>query len=247
MLTINNQRPWPVPTSSWIMKQSWRDLLFLHYPVKLESLKAHVPMELEIDTYDDYAWISIVPFWMSGIRFRGTPAIPVVSQFPELNVRTYVKSGDKPGVYFFSLDAKSALAVFFGNKFFHLPYVYSKMSIDRQADKRFVYESIRSGGNHKFKGSYRPVSKVYHAVEGSLDYWLVERYCLYSEGNNQLYLSEINHEPWQLQDVDYEIIENSVVHLPDIHIENPYCAHYCKRIDVHVWPLESVTCKDRVI
>ncbi|MFX3635661.1 MAG: YqjF family protein [Candidatus Pristimantibacillus sp.] len=239
-MIINDQRPWPAPTKSWIMKQSWRDLLFVHYPVKHETLRPHIPMELEIDTYDDYAWISIVPFLMSGIRFRGTPAIPVISQFPELNVRTYVKSGDKPGVYFFSLDAMSALAVFFGNTFFHLPYVYSKMSMDRQADQRFVYESIRSGGIHKFKGSYRPVSKVYQAIEGSLDYWLVERYCLYSKGNNQLYLSEINHEPWQLQNVEYEIIENSVVHLPEINIGAPYCAHYCKRIDVHVWPLEPV-------
>jgi uncharacterized protein YqjF (DUF2071 family) len=243
-MIINDQRPWPAPASHWIIKQSWHDLLFLHYPVKLESLRPFVPMELEIDTYNHNAWISIVPFWMSGIRFRGTPSVPYFSQFPELNVRTYVKSGNKPGVYFFSLDAKSALGVFFGRKFFHLPYFYSNISIDRRADQRLVYESTRTEGSYKFKGNYRPASKVYHAVEGTLDNWLVGRYCLYSEDHNQLYISEINHEPWNLQEVEYEIIENSLVNFPDIEIGEPYCAHYCRRIDVHVWPVKPVGISD---
>lgn len=239
-MIVNKQRPWPAPSSSWIIKQSWRDLLFLHYPVKPELLRPHIPVGLELDTYDHEAWFSIVPFWMSGIRFRGTPSVPYLSQFPELNVRTYVKVGDKSGVYFFSLDAKSALGVFFGRRFYHLPYCYANMSLERQGDGKIRYESFRNEGGFLFKGSYWPVSEVYRAEAGTLDYWLVERYCLYSESRNQIFMSEINHEPWELQDAAYEISDNTMLQLPGIDLAAPNCAHYCRRIDVHVWPLKPV-------
>ncbi|SEC49334.1 DUF2071 domain-containing protein [Paenibacillus sp. GP183] len=239
-IIMNSQRPWPVPSGSWIIKQSWRDLLFLHYPVKVESLRHHVPTGLEIDTYNEFAWISVVPFWMCGIRFRGTPSVPYLSNFPELNVRTYVKVGNKPGVYFFSLDAESAFGVFFGRRIYKLPYFFSHIHIAREADNKQVYESIRKEKRVTFKGSYKPISEVYRAEQGTLDYWLVERYCLYSEDRNRVFISEINHQPWILQDVEYEISENSMLKTYGIDLPDPFCAHYCKRLDVHVWPLKRV-------
>ncbi|MEC0093197.1 YqjF family protein [Paenibacillus macquariensis] len=238
-MIVNSKRPWPAPSSPWIIKQSWRDLLFLHYPVKADALRPHVPIGMDLDTFNDHAWISVVPFEMSGIRFKGTPPAPYLSNFPELNVRTYVTVGSKPGVYFFSLDAKSLFGVFFGKKIYKLPYYYSNMSIERQTDHKVIYESSRKEDHFTFKASYQPISEIYHAVEGTLDYWLVERYCLYGEHRSQILMSEINHQPWNLQKVAYDVRENSMIQLSGIEVSEPLCAHYCENNDVHVWPLKS--------
>jgi uncharacterized protein YqjF (DUF2071 family) len=104
-------RPWPLPSGPWIMAQTWHDLLFAHWSVRSETLRRLVPSELALDTFDGSCWVAVAPFHMSGIRLRGLPALPGLSRFPELNVRTYVTLGGKPGVYFFSLDAGSLPAV----------------------------------------------------------------------------------------------------------------------------------------
>jgi uncharacterized protein YqjF (DUF2071 family) len=234
----NTQRPWPVPNTPWIMKQSWYDLLFLHYPIPVQALLPYVPPGMHLDTFNNTAWISVVPFWMSGIRFRGTPAVPYLSQFPEINVRTYVTVDDKPGVYFFSLDAQSRIGVFFGKNFYKLPYYYSKMSVSHKG-KDILYASARTEDpSIQFQARYKPVSDVFQAEKGTLDYWLVERYCLAAYDNHRTYLSEINHKPWQLQRADYSVTQNTMLHPFGISLPDTYCAHFSKRIDVHVWPLK---------
>ena len=107
----NNHRPWPVPQKPWVMRQVWHDLVFAHWPVSVDQLRPLIPPGLQIDTYDGQAWIGVVPFRMSGIRPRLLPAVPWLSAFPELNVRTYVVADDKPGVWFFSLEAANLVAV----------------------------------------------------------------------------------------------------------------------------------------
>jgi uncharacterized protein YqjF (DUF2071 family) len=104
-------RPWPLPSGPWIMTQNWHDLLFAHWPLPADLMRKLLPETLELELYDGQAWISIVPFTMSAVRLRGTPALPWLSAFPELNVRTYVTAGGKPGVWFFSLDAANPVAV----------------------------------------------------------------------------------------------------------------------------------------
>src|SRR5262245_39187164 len=104
-LKFVEHRPWKLPTRPWVMAQDWEDLLFAHWPVPVEVLRGLVPGGLELDTFERQAWIGIVPFRMSGVRLRAMPAVPRLSAFPELNVRTYVKAGGKAGVWFFSLDA----------------------------------------------------------------------------------------------------------------------------------------------
>lgn len=106
-----SHRPWPLPSGPWIMAQTWNDLLFAHWPVPPEIIRNLVPSQLPLDLFDGQCWLGIVPFWMSGVRARGLPAIPGLSRFAELNVRTYVTLGEKPGVYFFSLDAANMPAV----------------------------------------------------------------------------------------------------------------------------------------
>jgi uncharacterized protein YqjF (DUF2071 family) len=104
------------------MAQSWHDLLFAHWTVDTAMLRPHIPAKLEIDTFDGQAWLGIVPFSVTGVRLRWTPPLPWLSAFPELNVRTYVTAQEKPGVWFFTLDAANALAVAAARLTFHLPY-----------------------------------------------------------------------------------------------------------------------------
>ena len=115
-------RPYPPPNASHVMHQTWHDLLFMHWRVPAESLRQHLPTALSLDTFDDSAWIGIVPFRMSDVRPRFLPALPWLSAFPELNVRTYVTLDGRPGVWFFSLDAGNPLAVWIARAWFKLPY-----------------------------------------------------------------------------------------------------------------------------
>src|SRR5882757_5465385 len=120
ILKHTNHRPWPLPRGPWIMAQVWHNLLFAHWTVPVATLRPLVPQQLEIDTFREKAWLGVVPFRMSGVRLRGTPAVPGLSCFPELNVRTYVIRDGMPGVWFFSLDAANLLVVWAARAMFHL-------------------------------------------------------------------------------------------------------------------------------
>src|SRR5690348_197446 len=112
-------RPWPMPRTPWIMTQSWQDLLFAHWRVDPGQLAARIPAPLELDLFGGEAWIAVVPFQMERVSARGVPSLPWLSAFPEANVRTYVRLGDKPGVFFFSLDATNPIAVRVARSVFH--------------------------------------------------------------------------------------------------------------------------------
>src|SRR6266568_4326072 len=136
-------RPWPLPVGPWVMAQRWHDLLFAHWPVPAAELQHHIPTPLTIDTFNGQAWLAVVPFRMSGVRLRGTPAVPWLSAFPELNVRTYVKCEGRPGVWFFSLDAGNPLAVAIARAWFHLPYFRARMRCSNR-DGWIEYDSQRA-------------------------------------------------------------------------------------------------------
>jgi uncharacterized protein YqjF (DUF2071 family) len=174
-------RPWPVPRRPWSLKMSWHDLLFLHWPVEPDALRPHIPDRLAIDTFDGSAWLGVVPFRMSGVRPRFAPALPGVSAFPELNLRTYVTAGERAGVWFFSLEVTSRLAVLLARGAFHLPYFRARMRMQHEGD-RISYSSTRveRGATFEFAGKYRGQGSVFRAHPGSIDSWLTERYCLYS-------------------------------------------------------------------
>jgi uncharacterized protein len=231
-------RPWPVPAGPWVMVQVWHDLLFAHWPIVFESLRPLVPPQLHLDMFDGKCWVGVVPFWMSGVRARGTPAIPGLSRFPELNVRTYVTYRDKPGVYFFSLDAGSHMAVWGARALYHLPYFYADMKVENVGDV-IEYDSSRLVAQAEFRGRYGPIAPVERRQPGSLEHWLTERYCLYTVHRDTVYRGEIHHAPWQVQDASAKIGANSMasaagIILPDI---NPLL-HFAKHQDVLIWPLE---------
>lgn len=237
-------RPWPAPTRPWVQRQTWRDLLFAHWPLPPAALADRIPPGLRLDTYDGQAWIAVVPFRMTDIRFRGQPAWPYLSAFSELNVRTYVSDGQKPGVWFLSLDAARLTAVWFARWRFNLPYFHAAMRCQPQGDA-VDYQSERRHRGAPAAGltaTYGPTSPVFRAAPGSLAHWLTERYCLYSaDRRGRLFRGEINHASWPLQEAQATFSRNTMVAaqglvLPDL----PPVLHFARRLDVVVWGIEPI-------
>src|SRR5579864_8833814 len=232
-------RPWPLPTGTWVMAQSWHDLLFAHWPVPESVLRPHIPAALAIDTFEGQNWLGVVPFRMSGVRLRRTPAVPWLSAFPELNVRTYVVADGKPGVWFFSLDAANPIAVAIARAWFHLPYFRARMS----CEERNGWIEYRSGRAHRgapcgvFYGRYRSVGATFCSERGSLEHFLTERYCLYAaDDTGQVLRGEIHHAPWPLQAAEAELTSNTMPEAAGIYLPPAKpLLHFAKRQDVVVW------------
>ena len=190
------------------MEQSWHDLLFAHWPVAHDVIQRAVPDGLPVDTFEGKAWVSVAAFNLRGLRGRGLPTLPALSTFPELNLRTYVTIGGKPGVFFFSLDAGNRLAVAGARLLFHLNYFEALMSITRSADG-FAFLSRRTDRRGKpadFTARYRANGKGVRAAPGTLEYFLAERYCLYSvSGAKRIYRLDIHHKPWLLQPAEAQL------------------------------------------
>ncbi|HKV26575.1 MAG TPA: DUF2071 domain-containing protein [Candidatus Acidoferrum sp.] len=237
-------RPWPAPGRNWIMAQTWHDLLFAHWPVPKEVLRTKIPPQLDLDLFDGESWLGIVPFRMSGVRVRGTPGVPCLSNFPEMNVRTYVVAGGKRGVWFFSLDAANAIAVAVARRWFHLPYYRARMSCgERNGWIEYVSERTHRGAAEcNVRARYRAIGEPFAAKQGTREHFLVERYCLYAAGSNgRLMRGEIHHKPWMLQTAEVEWARNSAAEAAGISLPpvEPLL-HFSKRQDVVVWPLEEV-------
>ncbi len=215
----------------------WHDLAFLHWPVSADRLRQFIPAGLELQTFDGWAWLGVVPFYMRGVRARCLPPVPGISAFAELNLRTYVVAGDKPGVWFLSLDAASRLAVRGARLTFYLPYFDARMNVTRDADA-IDYSSTRSEQPRcEFRARYRPVGEVFHAVPGSIEHWLTERYCLYSaDPRGRIYRGEIHHCPWPLQAAECRIEANTLASQWSIELSaNPPLVHFSRRIDAVAW------------
>ena len=225
-------RPWPLPDRGWLQAQTWERLCFLHWRVPEDGLRALVPNALELDTHDGSAWLGITPFRISGLRLRGMLPVPRLSSFLELNVRTYVTYGGKPGIWFFSLDAESRFFAEAARRTYRLPYHHARMSW-RTRDEWVDYESERTGA--RFEGSYRLAGAVAPPERGTLEHFLTERYCLYTEYEGELHRAEIHHPPWPLQPAEAEVAENTMA---PVALEGDPLAHYSERQDVVIWPLE---------
>jgi len=236
-------RPWPLPAGPWIMAQSWHDLLFTHWPVEAALLRPLLPPQLQIDTFEACAWLAVVPFRMTGVRLRGTPSVPWLSAFPELNVRTYVTCGGKPGVWFFSLDASNSLAVVIARAWFHLPYFRARMTCaEHEGWIHYASERTHRGAPAaSLKGRYRPVGRVFCPQPGTLEHFLTERYCLYTtNARAQIIRGEIHHPPWPLQPAEAEFARNSMTQSLSIALTPHPLLHFARRQDVLVWPPRKI-------
>lgn len=237
-------RPYPMPTTPWLMTQTWHDLLFLHWPVDAQMLRALLPGGLELDLFEGQAYVGITPLYMTNMAPRGVPPVPGLSSMPEVNVRTYVVAKDVPGVYFFSLDAGSALAVGAARAMYYLPYFSAKMRLDQR--NGWIHVRSRRAGHAgrpaQLRARYRGVGTARPPANGSLEYFLTERYCLYTFDHAfHMCRVDIHHGPWMLAPADAEIEINTMAEANDIRLPGVSpLAHYAKRQDTVVWPLRRV-------
>lgn len=234
-------RPFPLPQVPWIMRQSWRNLLFAHWAVPAGALRELIPAALDIDTFDGYGWIGVVPFSMNDVCPRFVPPLPWVSDFLELNVRTYVRRNGIPGVYFFSLDCSNPLAVYAARQFFHLPYFDAQMSL-QHIESDVLYRSIRQKTGETFEAIYCPEGALIKSSKDSIEHFLTERYCLYTANpGGKLFRGVIHHLPWPLQKANAEIRINTMVPEPLRNHCNsaPQLLHFSKSIDTVEWYLSA--------
>jgi len=239
-----NHRPWPVPQRAWLFRQTWLDLLFMHWPVDASSLRALVPADLTVQEFEGSSWVGLVPFRMSGVSLRGVPDLPWVSAFPEMNLRLYVERDGKPGVWFISLDATNSAAVLTARTLVHLPYFWSSMHVGHDGE-RVRYDSRRrfSRSRVDFRGAYWPEGAVQEAVPGTLEHFLTARYCLYARRpDRRLERLEVHHWPWPLQPAAADIDTNTVLEAQGIRkpASRPLL-HFSRRLDVVGWAPEVIS------
>lgn len=227
------------------MTMRWHDLLFLHWPVRPEIIRPLIPEGLELETFDGSAWIGIVPFRMTGVRPHYVPEVAALA-FPELNVRTYVWTPGRSGVWFFSLDAANRIAVRAARSFYGLPYYDAQITV-RPEGETVHYQSSRRGKRTaaaEFDASYRPAGPAYRSALGTIDRWLTDRYCLYAvDRAGRLAYAEIHHAPWPLQPAEVELRVNTMTEPLEIKLPNtPPLAHFARYLEVIAWamvPVES--------
>ena len=229
-------RPWEVPERPWFMGQTWERLLFAHWSVEPERLARAVPPQLPLDVVDGKAWIAVTPFQVKGLRVRGVAPTPVLSSFPEINVRTYVTVDGRPGIYFFSLDTSSGFAVASARRIYRVPYFHAKQRFD---GTRFT--SSRADPPAEFRARYRPAGPAEPAKPGTIEHFLTERYCLYTlDAERRVLRGEIHHPPWPLQAATAEIEVNSMGLQIGVELEGTPMLHFSERQDVVFWQLEPV-------
>nr|WP_263324869.1 DUF2071 domain-containing protein [Neobacillus sp. Marseille-Q6967] len=219
---------------SWIIKQTWEHLLFLHWETAPERILPLLPDELELDLFAGKAWITVLPFRVTHQRFHGLPEIPFLNTYLELNVRTYVKYKGMAGVYFFTLDANHPLTVL-GAKSLSLPYRHAKMALENEG-KNIIFKSSRLLEEGEFSVLYEPVSEPRKLEPGSLDYWLLERYCLFTKWGNKVVRGDIRHKNWEVIEAKIERLKNSV--LPIDLKTAPVLHHYSLRKEAFIISLK---------
>ena len=234
-----------------VMHQRWRDLLFMHWDLAPEVVQPTLPGGLEVDTFDGSAWLGIVPFRMEGVRPRGLPAVPGVSAFGELNLRTYVIGPDgTPGVWFYSLDAHQRLAVWLARRLFHLPYVWADI-VPRRDGQRVRYGWSRGGNATRGEPSFvydtppdEGATRAGHAEANGLDAFLVERYVLFSHAakRDRLYAGRVTHEPYRIATPEVHALDTSLFEFNgfDPPGRSPTHVTWSPGVDVRIHPLRRI-------
>ncbi|WP_149495213.1 YqjF family protein [Roseiconus lacunae] len=240
-----SDRTWPLPRRPWVMRMTWSELLFAHWTIEPDTVAKLLPPGVMLDTREGKAWVGVVPFLMSGVAPRFCPPLPGLSRFLELNVRTYVTVDGKPGVWFFSLDAESRLAVRSARATFNLPYMDARMSLKRRDEGMIDYQSNRTHRGEsaaKYDASYSATDEFRVAEPGSLEHWLTARYCLYSASRRgQVYRGEIDHPPWRLAPAFYDERANTMGEGFGFHFKGEPHLLMAQPVDVQAWLVAKCT------
>lgn len=224
----NKHRPWDLPQGEWKFYQEWNDAVFLHWKVNPETLRSFVPNELEIDLIDGEAWVSAVAFKMQRIRPRYLPSFKPISDFDELNLRTYVKFNGKSGVYFLSIEAGNAISSKLAEVISELPYTYSEM---RRSDNQFTSSKPKQGD--KISISYRVQPREENKTP--LDRWLTERYALFQDGKHGLNSFEIHHVEWPISNLELTDFDFNYPRFVELICGRPNLCHYSTGVEVLAW------------
>lgn len=235
ILKDTGHRPYPLPEGSWSYYQEWNNALFFHWRVPESLLKPWVPEELTIDTFESEAWVSVVAFTMQKIRPRYLPSVRFISDFHEVNVRTYVTHEGKAGVYFLNIEAQKKLSAWISRKLSGLPYEKSNIvSIPGN------YHSFHEKKKLLLKAEF-DVSPLIRS-KTALELWLTERYCLYMQKNGRIYRYDIQHQEWELNELKLRSAELCyVLRDLDLSIENVDLIQYSKGVQVLAWPKVRLT------
>ncbi|MAY05390.1 MAG: hypothetical protein CMB25_07340 [Euryarchaeota archaeon] len=231
--------PFPMPPRSYAISQEWRELTFMHWKVDPERLKTHLPSGLEIDFFEEEAYVGVIPFVMKNVRPKGLPSVPGISTFAEFNVRTYVIKDGQPGVFFLTLDAKSLVTCSYAPKAYGLAYRYAKAKVRREGET-LHWRSCRSSDGAQLVGTSTANGSIRSAEPASLEHFLFERYCLYTEHNGCLRRAYVYHQPWTFQDGEVNLEANSLLESYDMGLEvlNPDLIHFSKGLPVKTWSIE---------
>ncbi|MFT6178333.1 MAG: hypothetical protein ACJAQT_002627 [Akkermansiaceae bacterium] len=224
------------PTRSPVMFQTWSDLLFLHWEIDPAEIKKRIPDRLSVDLHEGKTYLGLVPFFMRKIRPRFLPSVPWLSHFLELNVRAYVHDEKgRPGVWFFSLDCNQPIAVEVARRFFHLPYQHARMSSDGTN-----YLCQRKGKEESAAFEYPTMSALTVAEPGSLEFFLLERYLLFSESRKgQIYCGQVHHDPYPFCKVEVPKISTAPMMWENFKIEGtPISSLASPGVDVSIYPLK---------
>lgn len=227
-----------------VLHMCWENLAFFHWPLDPARVQPLLPPRLRLDMFEGQGWLGITPFRMSEVRPRWLPAVPGLSAFPELNVRTYVIADGIPGIWFFSLDAMQVVAVRAARGLINLPYHDADISMTATGEeiqwhstrRRGLFRAAGSPGQPRaeFAAQYRPAGPVYRSEPGNLDHWLTERYCLYTvTRSGRLLRQAIDHEPWPLQPAQGQIDINTMPQVNGLPpLIDPPLVHYARYLDV---------------
>lgn len=233
----------PRPEGLVVMRQRWEDLLFLHWGWDPAEVQKTLPDGLDVDCWNGQAYIGLVPFFMCRVRPSGLPAVPLLSDFLELNVRTYVRDRHgRAGVWFYSLDCNQPIAVIVAQKFFHLPYFHAKMKAPRD-DGRIDYFSKRAGATDDCRIVYEPSGPPEAAEQGSFEEFLVERYRLFSQRGKTLLTGCVWHEPYRISAVRFDGTLDAPMKAAGFDPDKrpPVHAAFSRGVDVRVYPVSKVT------
>jgi len=225
----------------WLWSQHWLDLFFAHWPVAAAELRANVPPALEIDTWEGSAWLSLVAFRLERIRRRWLPSVGFVTDSLELNLRTYVRYRGEPAIYFLSLHAANPLLVYLARRATPLPYERDRMSyVWRDGIAEFRARSVAKDNDRELAVSFTPIGRGTEATPGSLDHWLLERYCLYvQKSNGPLVRTPVAHRPWIVHEMTAEVTANTMARPFGFHLPpEPEKVHYSRGVSAAIWPFD---------
>jgi hypothetical protein len=234
ILSDTLHRPFELPNKNWQYYQEWNKALFLHWEIPFDILRKCVPDKFNIDTFNGHCYVSLVAFTMEKIRPRCLPYVAYISNFDEINLRTYIDNGNKKGVYFLNIEAEKILSTYIAKALSGLPYEKSNI---KRTDKK--YKSINSQKGYYLDTEFEIKDIIDHKTE--LDKWLTERYCLYLEKDQESYYYDIHHKEWTIKNIEIKQLKLSykIGHI-DLCKKQPNLVHYSDGVKVIAWKRQKL-------